>query len=231
MTMNRLERLYAVNEAIKRAGPTAVSASELAERFEVTRRTIERDINALRAAGVPLFAEYGRNGGHITLDRPGNVILALSPPEVTALLIAVAASGKDMPFRDAGTTAAARLLDHLSPTTRLSVDALRSRIRVREQPTIATKTRRTLEEALRRSVVVNLDYQDSKDNRTTRPVDPVGFYNGNDGWYLIGWCHLRKSGRIFRLDRVTSARLTSKPAVVHEVDATLGWVPGTLRSP
>ena len=62
-------------------------------------------------------------------------------------------------------------------------------------------------------------------------MEPVGFYGGADGWYLIGWCRLRLDGRIFRLDRIRSARLTREVAPVRDVDDTLGWVPEELVTP
>ena len=80
-------------------------------------------------------------------------------------------------------------------------------------------------------MVVNIDYVDGEGHRTTRSVDPVGFYNGAAGWYLIGWCHLRKGGRVFRLDRIERARLTTRPAEPHDLADTLGWVPDDLTTP
>ncbi len=229
--MNRLERLHALTEKIRRAAPRPVSATSLAERFGVSRRTIERDLAALRSAGVPLYAEHGRTGGQVSLDQSGTTVLALSSAEVSAILVALAAAGPHMPFNDAGATAAERLLDSLGPTSQLVVRDLRSRIRVRRQPSTSKRSRRTVEEALRRSVMVNLDYTDADRNQTTRSVDPVGFYNGADGWYLIGWCHLREAGRIFRLDRIDGARLTTQPSAQHDVDHILGWVPNDLTTP
>ncbi len=122
--MNRLERLHALSETIRRASPTPVSASRLAERFEVSVRTIERDLAALRSAGVPLYAEAGRRGGQVRLDGPGQSVMSLSASEVSSLLIALAAAGPGMPFADAGETAANRLLESLGPRTRHSVDEL-----------------------------------------------------------------------------------------------------------
>ena len=229
--VNRLERLHALTEHLRRVAPRPVSAASLADRFGVSRRTIERDLAALRNAGVALYAEHGRTGGQVSLDRSGSTVLTLTSAEVSAILVALAAAGPHMPFNDAGTTAAERLVDSLGPTGQLAVEDLRSRIRVRHQPTIPRRARRTVEEALRRSVVVNIDYTDADGNETTRSVDPVGFYNGAEGWYLIGWCHLRSAGRIFRLDRIKRARLTTKPSSHHDVDDTLGWVPDDLTTP
>jgi predicted DNA-binding transcriptional regulator YafY len=228
--MNRLERLHAIAEHLRRSGPRPVSAASLAERLGVTRRTIERDLAALRNAGVPLYAEHGRTGGQVSLDRPGHSVVALSSVEITAILVALAAAGPHMPLQDAGTSATQRLIDAMGPATQLAVQDLRRRIRVRHQPLVPKRARRTVEEALRRSVVVNIDYTDANANATTRSVDPVGFYNGGDGWYLIGWCHSRSAGRIFRLDRISSARLTTRPAEQHNVDDTLGWVPDAVMT-
>ncbi len=229
--MNRLERLHALAEALRQAAPHPISAATLAARFGVSRRTIERDVASLRNAGVALYAERGRNGGQISIDRPSSAVLTLSSTEISALLVALAAAGPDTPYSDAGRAAADRLLEAIGPASRLAAQDLRNRIRVRQQPPVARQARRTVEEALRRSVVVNLDYTDADGNETTRSVDPVGFYNGADGWYLIGWCHLRAAGRLFRLDRIDRARLTTRPSGDHDVDDTLGWVPADLATP
>lgn len=244
--MNRLERLYAITEEIRRRAPNPVSAAALSEEFGVSRRTVERDLASLRAAGVPLFGEHGRTGGQRTLAAGSGggaggssrtVVLALSTAEVTALIMALATAGSDMPFNENGVTAAKRLLDGLPDATRISVETLRSKIRTGapEEPTTGSRARararRTVEEAVRRQVVVNIDYADRNGVTTRRSVDPVGFHLGSGGWYLIGWCHLRGAGRVFRLDRITSARLTRKATPDRNVDETLGWVPGETTAP
>ncbi len=229
--MNRLERLHAITEMLRRSAPRPLSSAVLAERFDVSQRTIERDLAALREAGVPLYAELGRSGGQVTLDQQGASVLTLSAAEVSALLVALAAAGPQLPFGDAGASAANRLLDSLGPITRVGVEELRSRVRVRQRPTTARRARRTVEEGVRRGVVVNLDYVDAHGVATTRSVDPVGFFDSAEGWALIAWCHLRADGRLFRLDRIRSARLTTRPAVRHDVDETLGWVPDEVAVP
>ncbi|MBA2625974.1 MAG: HTH domain-containing protein, partial [Acidimicrobiia bacterium] len=62
--MNRTERLYAVTEELRARSPHRLTARQLAERFEVSVRTMERDISALQQAGVPIWAERGRAGGY-----------------------------------------------------------------------------------------------------------------------------------------------------------------------
>ena len=256
-----MERLYAISESIRREAPRPVSAARLAEQFDVSRRTIERDLASLRAAGMPLYGERGRSGGQRRLEPPPGldpsrrVVLTLSAPEIAALAIAVAAAGDGMPFTEDGRSAIASLLDGLADTTRLTVEELRSRIRTSTQTSVdprpgfesatdaepdsgsafgarpSKQVGRTLSEAVRRGVVVNLDYIDRHGRTTSRSVEAVGFYQGGDGWYLIGWCRLRDGGRIFRTDRVTKARLTRTTFDARDVDETLGWVPKELAVP
>ena len=230
--MNRLERLYAVTEAIRRRAPQPVSAAALAEEFGVTRRTMERDLAALRAAGVPLYGREGRTGGQQLASTGGRVVFSLSAEEATSLLLAATVS-VGMPYSASARTAVGRILDSLPADTRVGVDELRNRLRATVGAGIhaTPRVQRTLEEAVRRQVVVNLVYRDRNGAETRRAVEPVGFYGGADGWFLIGWCRLRAGGRIFRLDRVASARLTREVAPVRDVDDTLGWVPEDLVTP
>ena len=137
-----------------------------------------------------------------------------------------------MPFADAAVSASKRLLDSLSPTTRINVDQVRARFRTsKPQVTTGKPVRRSVEEAVRRQVVVNLSYKDEQGAETDRAVEAVGFFKGNDDWFLIGWCRLRNAGRIFRLDRIQTARLTKQSFAPRDVDDTLGWVPMPVEIP
>lgn len=229
--MKRLERLYAVAEELRRRAPTPVSAATLAERFGVTRRTMERDLAALRDAGVPLYAEPGRTGGYSVLGE-GRAVFNLSSTEVTALLIAVAFAGT-APYGAAARAASQRLLGALPDPTRVSVDQLVDRIRAgaSERPAASPRVLSSVEDAVREQRVVNIEYVDSDGDRTKRAVEAVGFYTGGDGWYLIGWCRLRQDGRIFRLDRIQTARLTKETFAERNVDETLGFTPQPVSAP
>lgn len=64
-----------------------------------------------------------------------------------------------------------------------------------------------------------------------RSVEPVGFFRGGIGWFLIAHCRLRGGGRIFRLDRIKLANLTKQTFEPHDVDECLGWTPYDLEQP
>ena len=110
--MNRLERLYAISDLLRRESPWPVSASRLADRFDVSRRTIERDVAALRYGGLPLHTVDGPRGGVALSTTPPRTLLSLSPAELTALVLAAANAGA-MPYGYAASSAIAKLLDAL----------------------------------------------------------------------------------------------------------------------
>ena len=86
--MNRTDRLYALVEELRAVAPRPRSARQLAGRYEVSTRTIERDILALQEAGVPIYAVAGRCGGYV-IDKA----LTLPPLNFTAAeMVAMAVS-------------------------------------------------------------------------------------------------------------------------------------------
>ncbi|NED51038.1 HTH domain-containing protein, partial [Micromonospora aurantiaca] len=87
--MNRTDRLYALVEELRAVSPRPRSASWLARRFEVSTRTVERDISALQGAGVPIWAEPGRTGGYV-VDRARTLPpVNLTPAEAVAMAVAL----------------------------------------------------------------------------------------------------------------------------------------------
>lgn len=123
--MRRTERLFALAEAL-RARRTGITAEELASRFGVTMRTIYRDLDALRAASLPLHAARGRGGGY-ALDRA----YALPPVNFSAreatLLLALGRWATDMrvlPFTTTLSSALDKVRGALPPATQRQLEAL-----------------------------------------------------------------------------------------------------------
>src|SRR5256885_15081562 len=92
--MNRTDRLYALVEELRAVAPRPRSARWLAARFEVSSRTVERDIGALQQAGVPIYAEPGRTGGYL-LDKAHS----LPPVKVTPAEAGAIAPSPERPPR------------------------------------------------------------------------------------------------------------------------------------
>lgn len=107
--MNRTDRLYSVVEELRAAAPRPRSARQLARKYEVSTRTIERDILALQDAGVPVYAETGRLGGYVIDPAFTLPPVNFTAPEMVA--IAVSLAGADgTPFAYAARSALRKVL-------------------------------------------------------------------------------------------------------------------------
>jgi predicted DNA-binding transcriptional regulator YafY len=217
--VNRTDRLYALVEDLRAIAPRCRSARELAKRFEVSVRTIERDITALQESGVPIYAETGRKGGY-AIDRKMTLPpLNFSPAEAVAIAVALSRAG-DQPFGRQARSALRKVVAAMpGPEGELARELARRVQLVSLPPEPGTEIQplggegisRAIEEALLRRRVLRLDYADAKGALTSRDVEPGVFLGGRGGfWYLVAWCRLREDVRVFRLDRIASAVVTGE---------------------
>jgi predicted DNA-binding transcriptional regulator YafY len=231
LAMNRTERLYALVEELRTRAPRMMRAAELAARFEVSTRTIERDLLALQEAGVPIWAQPGPSGGyalHVDTTLPP---LNLTPAEAAALATALAAT-RAMPFPEAGRSALRKLAGVMAAASKDTASRLISQIRVVQGvagPAHAVSA--IIQQALLDAVAVELRYRDREARETIRIVEPVGLLGTQSGWFLVGWCRLRAAPRVFRLDRIAEARLTREPVPPRPLDTMLPDLPFEVAEP
>jgi predicted DNA-binding transcriptional regulator YafY len=179
--------------------------------FEVSERTIKRDISALQQAGLPIFAESGRSGGYRYLDsRTPMPAVSFTAGEAAAIAIALGTQ-ENLPFAPEGSSALSKILHSMSAGDQREVSDLLERVGSTSSP-VRNRAARTLDEGIRRRVVVNISYADGRGNTTDRKIDPMQYVQVRGRWYLHAYCHLRQDARWFRLDRVASARLTRSAA-------------------
>ena len=229
--MNRTDRLYAISEVLRATAPRARTARELAERFEVSVRTIERDLSALQQSGVPIWATPGPGGGYSVDPAMTLPPLNFSADEATAVAVALAASGP-IPYGDAARSALRKLVAAMSSANREGARELVGRIHLLQQhgQLEATAVVRAVEAAVAERRVLELDYVDRDGQRTERrQVEPYGFAGSENHWYLMAWCRLRDGGRTFRLDRMVAARVTDEPAPERELHEVAGEIADWVR--
>jgi predicted DNA-binding transcriptional regulator YafY len=176
----------------------------LADHFEVSKRTIERDLSALQQAGVPIYATPGRRGGY-ALDLQHTLPpLNLSAAEVAAVASALAV-GTSTPFTHAGRTALQKILAVLREVDAESTRELAARVRLFDTGQAGHRPLAVVEQAIVEQRVVQIEYADKTGALTTRTVEPVAVLGVQPHWYLWAFCRLRQAPRVFRLDRVRSA--------------------------
>ncbi|MFZ7087564.1 helix-turn-helix transcriptional regulator [Curtobacterium sp. RRHDQ10] len=227
--MNRTDRLYGLVEELRAAAPRPRSARRLADRFEVSVRTIERDLAALQESGLPIWAEPGRTGGYV-IDASATLGPAgFTPDEALAVLIGLGTL-RHSPFRHAAHTAARKTLAVMPDRDAARASALASRVHFlerEEQPSAPAE----FAAALRADRVVRLRYADAAGSESVRDVEPLGSIGKDGQWYLIAWCRLRDGVRAFRADRMRSIEVTDERPPQRTVRAEdLAIQYGRLRS-
>lgn len=220
--MNRTDRLYALVEELRAVSPRPRSAAWLARRFEVSTRTVERDIGALQASGVPIWAEPGRTGGYV-VDRARTLPpVNLTPGEAVAMAMGLHRLA-GTPFASAAGAALRKLVAVMPAADVAEAHRLAGRVHlIGGGP--ATPVPAAVADAVTARRVLRLAYADRTGAVSSRDVEPLGYLGNSRHWYLVGWCRLRDGLRCFRTDRIASVRPLSE-VVTRELD------PGDLDIP
>ena len=227
--MNRTDRLYALVEELRAVSPRPRSARWLAARFEVSSRTVERDLSALQQGGVPIWAEPGRTGGYC-LDAAHTLPpLGFTVDEALAVMVSLGSLATS-PFREAALSALGKVVAVTEDRRLRETAQLAARIHLlgEQRPNEAPAELAT---ALRTGQVVQIAYVDANGASTSRAVEPMGFVGKGGDWYLIAWCRLRDGLRAFRGDRIATATLLDERPPRRALRADdLGIIEGDLRA-
>jgi predicted DNA-binding transcriptional regulator YafY len=229
--VNRTDRLYALVEELRAAAPGVRTARDLSEIFEVSTRTIERDILALQEAGVPIHGAAGRRGGY-SID-PGRTLPPVNFTPAEALAVAVALVDGTGPFAAAGRQARNKVLAAMTSDDLEATRAMARRVRRYGRPDTVEPpvVPLAVQHAITANEVVAISYRDRNGDETRREVEPVGVLALDDDWYMVGWCRLRNEARSFRLDRVRRADTTGEMAPVRDPEKFLEFMPWLLDRP
>jgi len=192
-----------------------MTGTDLAHRLEVNVRTLRRYITMLQDLGIPILAERGRYGAYELI--PGFKLPPMMFTNEEAAVLAI------------GLLAAERLglsdIAHTVESTRAKLERvmpveLKERVRALTETTLLdmnaggvaapAEIMLTMSRAAQLQRSVSMRYRSSQDEETERGLDPYGLAHLLGRWYVVGYCHLRKDMRSFRLDRVLEAQLTDE---------------------
>ncbi|MER7468010.1 WYL domain-containing protein [Streptomyces sp. NPDC097981] len=218
--MNRTTRLYALVEELRAAAPRPLTVATLAARFEVGRRTAQRDLQALMESGVPVRTTAGRGGGW-TID-PAMTLppIHFTADEASALAAALAAAGAGAPYAGAARTAYQKIAASMTGPASAAARERSARIVALPAQThdaVHSAIRTAVEQALAGNTVLRLSYVDAAGRESDRVVEPAGLLAAGGCWYLVAWCRTRRAGRGFRLDRIAAAAPTGEQAPPHDL--------------
>ncbi len=201
--MNRLDRLTAM--LIHLQTKRVVRAQELADRFQISLRTVYRDVRSLEEAGVPIGAEAGV--GYFLTDYHLPPVM-FSNAEASALLFGAKLVEKwgDESVQTAFESALFKIKSVLKRPDQEHLDDLDPKVLIARHrnspPTQPGGWLNPIQQAIARHQVLELCYQSYEKPQSIREVEPVGLYHYSMNWHLIAFCRNRQDYRDFRLDRI-----------------------------
>ncbi|HEX7309492.1 helix-turn-helix transcriptional regulator [Lentzea sp.] len=206
----RADRLVATLLLLQARG--RITAAELAAELEVSNATARRDLEALSAAGVPVYPQPGRGGGWSLVGGARTDLSGLTSAEAQALFLMAGPAASVAPQVK---SALRKLVRALPQTFRADAEAAAEATivdtaawgeDVKERPGLAA----TLQAAVVRRLQVRLTYQKRGQAPAGRVVDPWGLVDKDGTWYFIAGTE--DGQRTFRLDRILGATLTGTPS-------------------
>ncbi|WP_108869155.1 helix-turn-helix transcriptional regulator [Aquimarina aquimarini] len=199
--MKRLHRLTAI--LVKLQSKKIVQASELADKFDVSMRTIYRDMQALTEAGVPIGAEAGT--GYYLVDGYSLPPIMFTEKEANALLTAskIIKTNNDQSLINEYQEAIDKVIAVLKTTQKEKLKILEQRVftynKIQTQPSTSLSV---IQQAITDNRVLEMEYTKASGEYSKRKVEPLGVYFTNNTWIMITYCRLRKEYREFRTDRI-----------------------------
>lgn len=181
------------------------SGADLAERLEVTTRTVRRDVDRLRELGYPVDATRGSSGYRLGAGASLPPLL-LDDDEAVAVVVGLrTAAGEPVAdFDESAVRALTKLEQVLPPRLRHRVNTLQqATVRVETRgPTVRSETLMAVAEACRRSERLRFDYTSHDGTEGVRTVEPHRLVSLGRRWYLVAWDVDRADWRTFRADRL-----------------------------
>lgn len=226
----RASRLLSILSSLDARG--LVTAPELADACEVSVRTIYRDIDALNAAGIPIYSERGSDGGYRLLDSYKMELNALSEQEAeTLFMLGLSGPAGDLGLSTALVAAQNKVLSAMPAHLRAGAEQMRARFHLDapawfahgEQPEFLTQ----VANAVWKQHGIRIRYQSWRGEKL-REMEPLGLVMKGGTWYLVA--QVEKSARTYRISRILELipldRRFERP---RDFDLATYWVSATHR--
>lgn len=214
----KIDRLFSILMII--INKEKITAKELSEHFQVSVRTIQRDIDTLSMSGIPIYAEIGKNGGYQLLDNYKLDMNFLNTKEAKVIKSLLGSLEQAVPY-----------LDIKSISNKFSMmdsdESEDNKIIVKLNPLINEENFKNNIEIITKARdsynKINIKYIDANFKETDRIICPYTLVMMGSIWYLYGYCDLREDFRLFKLSRIVSCNLLEEEFVVMETPKPSPW--------
>ena len=187
-----------------------IGAQELADMFEVSPRTIYRDIDAINMAGIPIRSTSGVGGGFESMPQYKVDKKVFSTADLSALLMGLS-SISDMVRGDELIHALAKVKSFIPADKAEDIELKVNQICIDLSPWMGNNNIQPyleiIKTALQESRLLTFEYIAHHGNETSRTVEPCQLVLKSSHWYLYGYCHIKNDYRLFRLSRMSKLQM------------------------
>lgn len=206
--MNRLSRLTSILTQLQ--AKKLVTATELSKKYDVSIRTIYRDIRSLEDSGIPIYTEEGK--GYSLVEGYTLPPVMFTEEEANALITgySMVSRNKDASLVENYKDAIDKIKSVLRHNQKGKVELLTSRVAFIQNLSQITTSNilSSIQIAITSLRIVDINYISLyKNEESHRLIEPQAMYHTQGNWILIAWCRLRKDYREFRLDRIQSVKM------------------------
>lgn len=213
----RLSRLTAILTQLQTK--RLLTASGLADKFNVSIRTIYRDIRALENAGVPILTEEGK--GYTLMEGYKIPPVMFTESQANTLILAeqLVLKNKDASFIKDYIEAVDKIKAVLRQSEKDKVNLLADRTRFEQNNNRERNSNSIsrIQQALTGFNLIKIEYSNEQNKISVRMIEPFALISTNENWLLIAWCRLRKEFRYFRLDRILKFDVLSENFEPHKM--------------
>ncbi len=213
----RLSRLTAILTQLQ--SKRIVTARDIAEKHNISIRTVYRDIRTLEKSGIPVFTEEGK--GYSIMEGYSLPPVMFTEEEANALITAgqIITKSKDKSLADQYANAIEKIKSVLKFSQKDRTELLSERLQIRTNIENETSSDFLikLQTAITNYQIVALDYVSLQNRATKRDVEPFALIHTQDNWILIAFCWLRNDFRAFRLDCIQHLSITVNSFEPHKL--------------
>lgn len=214
MKVDRLVSIIMILLEKKRIG-----AQELADRFEVSPRTIYRDIDAINMAGIPVRSTSGVGGGFEIMPEYKMDKRVFSTAELSALLMGLT-NLSGMVRGEELLSALAKVRSFIPADKAKDIDLKANQICIDLRPWMGNRNIQsnleTIQTAMQERKLLSFSYVDGHGKQTERTVEPYQLVLKGSHWYFQGYCRVRQDYRLFRLSRISNLQMKAETFAPRE---------------
>ena len=196
-----------------------VGAQELADMFEVSSRTIYRDIDAINTAGIPVRSISGVGGGFEIMPEYKIDKKVFSTADLSAILMGLS-SLSNMVRGDELVNALAKVKSFIPAEKEKDIEIATSQICIDLSPWIGNKNIQPYLEAIKTALqdhrLLSFEYTAHRGNKTVRTVEPYQLVLKSSHWYFYGYCYTRNDYRLFRLSRMSDLQMRQETFIPRD---------------